>query len=491
MSYRNLLIVSMGLSLVACATTQEGDDGGTHGKAFLAAEAWRTQIPSSGTKKTFRPPQFTYRILKNGLKLYVSEFNPSGFPLVMVQLVSKGGISADSLAARGITHLTYQRTHLGGGSHVGLGFRSYLRQLSAYYGVDAGYDHGTLTLVGQPRHIERFIGLLYAIVTQPLDSEEWHSKYVGRLHDRIKEEVYNDPKSDALRHLMPTVFGLGHNYGGSEVGTSKTLKRAFYADVKKHFETIFHPKNSALVVVGDVSSKAVVRITKRVFGRWFSAGAPWRPSFRSRVKAPAEQVTLVHRKHMSQALVCIGQKVMARNHADTRAFQVANTIFGGQYQSRMQQTMREGGGYTYHGSSQVHWMYGASLFAACSKVEKSQAMRALKELLGEVDGMRSRPPGKADLKKAESYFSGQKVRSYQTLPQISSLAVQDFLGGPTSIRKAGMPNTEGSQTTEEQLKAITHQYFRSEQMKVLILGDAVELLTPLKSAKLGKVRVIW
>src|SRR5262249_56082213 len=103
--------------------------------------------------------------------------------------------------------------------------------------------------------------------------------------------------------------------------------------VRDFYEHWYHPNNTILSVVGDISAEDAAARVREAFGTW-EARADAVPS-RAGPPEPltARRVLLVDEPDASQAQIRIGSIAMARNGPQLLLSQVANTVLGGGFSS--------------------------------------------------------------------------------------------------------------------------------------------------------------
>ncbi len=188
------------------------------------------------------------------------------------------------------------------------------------------------------------------------------------------------------------------------------------------YRTHYRPGNALFIAVGDFSAPQMMEQIDRTFASWKPAEVPAAPT------APLPElrgrsVHLVHLPGAVQAQVLIGNHAITRKHPDWLRLALANSMYGGAFNSRLIMNIREQKGYTYSPRSGVHALRQHGYFSVHAAVRNEVVAATLTEMFYELDRMRSLPVGEDELSDARNYLSG--VFSL-------GLATQDGLAGQLS-----------------------------------------------------------
>jgi len=94
---------------------------------------------------------------------------------------------------------------------------------------------------------------------------------------------------------------------------------------------------------------------------------------------------VVDRPGAAQSQLWVGELGLGASSPDLYAAQVASTVLGGGFKSRLMANLRSGKGYTYGAFSTFDVRREPGLFVAVAPVVADKTPEALKELLGEID----------------------------------------------------------------------------------------------------------
>ena len=184
-------------------------------------------------------------------------------------------------------------------------------------------------------------------------------------------------------------------------------------------------------------------------------------------------VHLVHLPESVQAQIFVGNHAITRKHPDWLRLGLANSIYGGAFNSRLVMNIREDKGYTYSPRSGVHALRQHGYFSIHAAVRNEVVAATLTEMFYEMDRMRALPVGDAELADARNYLSG--IFSL-------GLATQDGLAGQlSSVYLERLPQ-DYLETYRERIRALTaadvlaaaRAHFDSANAQIVIVGDRAQ-----------------
>jgi predicted Zn-dependent peptidase len=189
---------------------------------------------------------------------------------------------------------------------------------------------------------------------------------------------------------------------------------------------------------------------------------------------PARRVFLVHLPGSVQTQILLGNRAITRKHPDWLRLTLANSIYGGAFNSRLVMNIREEKGYTYSPRSGMHSLRQHGYFSVGAAVRNDVVAAALKEIFYEIDRMRETPVGESELDDARNYMTG--VFSL-------GLATQDGLAGQLATATLEKLPEDYLETYRERIMALTsadvldaaQKYFDSAHAQIVIVGDRAQI----------------
>ena len=205
--------------------------------------------------------------------------------------------------------------------------------------------------------------------------------------------------------------------------TEAQVKAYRLQQLPEFYRTHYRPANALLIAVGDFSAPRNDGADRADFRLLETGGSSSRSEPRLCPNCAAGSVHLVHLPGAVQAQILVGNHAITRKHPDWLRLALANSMYGGAFNSRLVMNIREAKGYTYSPRSGVHALRQHGYFSVHAAVRNDVVAATLTEIFYELDRMRSLPVGEDELADARNYLSG--VFSL-------GLATQDGLAGQLS-----------------------------------------------------------
>jgi predicted Zn-dependent peptidase len=255
--------------------------------------------------------------------------------------------------------------------------------------------------------------------------------------------------------------------------------------LKEFYVQHYRPGNALLVMVGDFAPREMLGQIEKAFGAWAGdkteeAPNPALPDLHGR------RVSLVHLAEAVQSQVLVGNRAITRRHPDWLRLTLANSIYGGAFNSRLVMNIREAKGYTYSPRSGLHPLRQHGYFSVHAAVRNEVTAATLTEIFYEIDRMRSAAVGEDELADARNYLSG--VFSL-------GLATQDGLAGQLATATLERLPEDYLETYRDRILGLSaadvleaaQKYFDSANAQIVIVGDRAQLES--QAALFGQVEV--
>jgi predicted Zn-dependent peptidase len=457
--------------------------------ATLTAQAQlpdRGKAPVPGPPPVLRVPPVVKRALSNGLPVWVVEVHE--VPVVALSLVVRSGSSADPVGKFGVASFAAAMLDEGAGTRSALELADSVDYLGASLTTSSSFDASSVRLEVPVARLADALPIVADVALRPA--------FPQKELERIRQErltallqARDDPASIAAAALPRLVYGTSHRYGTLAVGTPETVKSVAAANLKDFHAAHYRPDNAALIVVGDVTTDALVPLLESAFGGWKNPSGP-KPTV---VLPPAPQLTtrrvfLIDKPGAAQSQIRIGTVGVPRSTADYFAIEVMNTVLGGSFTSRLNQNLREEHGYSYGARSGFDMRLTAGPFQAAAGVQTDKTAEALKEFFIELDGIRKPIPAD-ELSKAKNYVALAFPAEFETTADISGHLGEALIYNlPDDYFASYIPRVQAVTAAETQRAA--ERYIQPDKMAIVVVGDAKIIETPIKSLNLGPMRLV-
>ena len=164
-----------------------------------------------------------------------------------------------------------------------------------------------------------------------------------------------------------------------------------------------------------------------------------------------------------------------------------NTVFGGQFSSRLNMNLREEKGYTYGARSQFDWrVRQPGPFVASSSVQTAVTHLAVVEFLKEFEGMRGqRPLGAEELDFCKKYITRGYPAGFETptavAHQLETLVLYHL---PDDYFNTVVPKVHA--VTADDVLRVSKKYLDLGHSPVIVVGDRTKIEKPLGELPIGK-----
>jgi len=172
--------------------------------------------------------------------------------------------------------------------------------------------------------------------------------------------------------------------------------------------------------------------------------------------------------------VMLGNHAITRKHPDWFPFTLANSIFGGAFNSRLVMNIREQKGYTYSPRSSAHALRLHGYFSVGAAVRNDVVAATLTEIFYEIDRMRALPVADDELADARNYMSGVFSLGLATQSGLAGQLVNVYLNGLPEDYLETYREKIRSLTAAEVLAA-ARKYFDSANAQIVVVGDRAQV----------------
>lgn len=428
-------------------------------------------------------PAVTRVTLENGLRLVVAELNE--LPLVEFYAMVGAGAAQDPEDQAGLATLTAASATRGAGTLDAEAFARAVESLGGGVEAAAGTDGTIVNAEFLSEDFQRGLELLSLVLREPT----FASDEVRRARDQQLAGLIADleePTAIAERCFAAFLYG-SYPYGRPVDGRPTTVAKLDRGDVRAFHARWWRPNTTILAVVGAVPADTVIASVRAALGGW----QPSPEAVAQRVGPPspvtARRVLLVDKPDATQTQLRAGAIAMARNDPALLPAQVANTVLGGGFTSKLIEELRVKRSLTYGASSGFAARLTGGDFRM-STFTKSATTEETLSLALDVEGrFREGPIDPVALRKAKAYLAGQfplRVESADALA--ARLAEIEFFGLPPDdlvtyrTRLAAVGDADASRAAAQWMPD-------PERVAIVVVGNAAEVRGPLE-ARYGPVQ---
>ncbi len=432
------------------------------------ASSTRSETPSavpplSAARPVIWPPR-VQKTLSNGLEVVLVESHT--IPKFTGELFFRSGNAMVAAKAPGLADMTATVARTGTTKRASREIEEDLRRMGSDLSSGAGADTSVISFAGLVDFSNELLGLVSELAQQASFPVEEFERERRQLIEGLRIER-TTPGFLASERLRRVLFGA-HPYGTISP-TEAQVEGYRIEDLKDFYQRFYRPGNALLVMVGDFAPEKMMAQIEKIFGSWAAGPAEAAPN-PELPEAKARQVYLVQLPGSVQTQISIGNRAITRKHPDWLRLTLANSIYGGAFNSRLVMNIREQKGYTYSPRSGVHPLRQHGYFSIGAAVRNDVVAAALTEIFYEIDRMRTTPVGEEELDDAQAYLTG--IFSL-------GLATQDGLAGQLATATLEKLPGDYLETYRERVLKLTsadvldaaQKYFDSAHAQIVIVGD--------------------
>ena len=430
-------------------------------------------------------PPVTRATLDNGLRVLVAEYHE--LPLVEFYVIVGAGAAQDPAGKDGLASLTASSLKRGAGKLSAEELAKAIESLGGQIGAAAGTD-GTIVngefLAGD---FAAGLDLLRQVLTQPTFARD----EVRRARDEQLAGIVaslEQPGQVADKCYAAFLYG-SHPYGRPLDGRRKTVEKLDRGDVRGFYDRWYHPNDTILVLVGDVSADDAIAKLRAAFGAWKASPDALAPRTPPPAPATARRILLVDKPDATQTQLRFGNMSIARNHPDYLPAQVANTILGGGFTSKLIEELRVKRSLTYSAYSMFAARLTGGDFRVSTFTKTPTTVETLDLALAVTGEFRAQPPAPKALAKARTFLMGQFPLKLETPEALAGkLAEIELHGLPQDelttyrSRVARIDAAEVARVSKADIPSM-------DSVAIVVVGKASEIRAPLE-ARYGPVQVV-
>lgn len=436
-------------------------------------EDFRKSAPAPLAPVAFNISQPTETTLANGLKLVV--FEDKKLPLVSFRLIFRHGDIHEPANAVGLNSAVASMLSEGTESYSSKQLAEEIERLGAHLGASSGSDTTSLSASSLTLYASDILRLMAEMILKPAFPETELDLYRRNTIENLKFQR-SQAGFLADEQVSRLIYGT-HPYAKVSP-TAADIEKLTREMLIEHQTRTFIPNNAVFVIVGDVDKDELMKEIEDVFGAWES-GAVEDFAFDSMPKRDGRTLTIVDRKGSAQSNIVLANAAIERNHEDYFRALVMNQILGAGASSRIFMNLREEKGYTYGAYSKFDSRRLAGAFEATAEVRTAVTGDSLKEFFYELNRIRNEKVSDEELQDAKNFLAGVFPIRAETQEGLTNLLVQQQIYDlPADYLQTYRERV--NEITIEDVADAAEKYVQPENMAIVIVGDAEEILTQSK-----------
>ncbi|QDV35425.1 M16 family metallopeptidase [Tautonia plasticadhaerens] len=456
---------------------------GRGGEPRRAAPLDRSAAPAALAPVPFRAPSPERRALRCGAELWA--IPRRDLPVITASLAVPAGAGAHGPDRAGLAAMTAAMLDEGTASRSAVELAERAESMATSLWASAGWDGSYVGVRCLAPNLDRSLDLAADILLNPtFPGPEW-ARIRGQSLAALRARR-DRAESVASRVLLRALFGADHPYHVPSEGTASAVEGLDRADLVRFHGEHFRPVGSAWVVAGDLDPDAIAEQLDERLGDWAGA-VPRPPEPTSPAPPPGRRILLVHRPDAPQAAVRVGHLGVRRADEDYLDAVVLNQILGGQFTSRLNESLRERKGMTYGVRSAFDSRRGTGPFAVAASVQTDRAAEALADIAREIEALRGdRPPTPRELDDARRSLLEGQARHFETPSDLVSRFAGLFVHDLPPDHHARFPERLAGVDLDA-LSRVAGRRLRPEGLVAVVVADAAQVLDSLERLGWGEV----
>ncbi len=436
-------------------------------------------LPPLGEERPVPAPRVETAALPNGLAIQVVPWE--GVPLATARLVFRGGFSDDAPSEPGLARLLSAALREGTTTRSGAELADLAQEAGGDLLAGAGPDSLTVAASGLASRVPLLLDLVADAALRPAFPVDG----VERVKDLALEELEtseSEPFFLGVRAFAREVYG-GHPYSVVSP-TAASIDAVTPERLAAEAARRLRPDRALLLVAGDVDPETVFAEAERLLGGWKGEGAPPPP-----VPVPADprgprRIVVLDRPGSVQTNLLVGGPGIPRTDPDAYALELALTIYGGSFTSRLVQNLRETKGYTYSPGAGASWMAGRGSVRTFAAVRSEVTGAALNEILYEMERMATTEASEEEMERAFRRDAGSLAIGLQTASGVAEEVARFWVLGlpPEEIGRV-VPGL--AKVTKADVRRASRRVFGTGAARIVAVGDAAAIRAEL--ATLGEI----
>lgn len=442
------------------------------------------QRPLPAAVRPYQFPAIERATLSNGLRVMVVPMHR--LPIVTVMALVGVGASADPRGQEGLAAMTARTLDEGAGSLDGAALTERFEALGTSFEASADWDSTVARVTVTPSRLNEAVSLFAQILRAPLfPAGDVDRKREERIDDLA--QALAEPRGLADMRFTGLLYA-GARYGRPAAGNARSVE-ALRAEQLQAFHTAnYGPQTTTLVIVGDITLDAALKLADAQFGDWRGAASVVPAGLVDASDARRRSV-IVAKPDAPQTELRLGHAGVPRSNPDHLAVVVMNAILGGLFSSRINLNLREKHAFTYGASSGYDWRRAAGPFVVSTAVKTEVTDRAVQEMLREIDGMRAAPPSPEELSLATDYLAGVFPIRFESTAAVAGAVAGAVVHGLTDEWFRGYRDQVQAITRDDVHRA-AQTHLDPSRLLLLAVGDAAVIEAPLSALEHGTLEVM-
>ena len=453
-----------------------------------AAAAKTSAIPSYKelqfpALKQVKIPEVARFTLSNGMRIFLLEDHElpivSGFALV------RTGNLFDPPSKRGLGDVTAGVLRSGGTrTKTGDQIDEELENMAASVESSMGETSASVSFSGLKETSDKVLQVFKEVLTDPEFRQDKIDLTLNQIHSGIARRN-DEAQSISERELTNILYGRDNPYGWTI--EHEHVNRIQHEDLRQFYRRYYFPKNIMLAIYGDFSAAQMKEKLEALFTDW-RVEQPAVPSFPAVSAKPVPGVFLAEKPDVTQTFFGLGLLGGKLDDQDYPALQVATSILGSGFTSRLMSQIRTKLGLAYSIGAGWGAQYDhPGTFRIVGSTKSMSTADALEAAKKELEKMRTTEVTEQELKTAKDGVLNSFVFFFDSPSKtLNRVMMYEYFGYPKDFLFEYQKRI--SAVTRADVLRVYKDRIHPENLTIVAVGNPKDFGKPLDG--LGKVEKI-
>jgi zinc protease len=408
-------------------------------------------------------------------------------PIVTARIQLDAGAVREPAAKSGVAVLTANLLSEGTRELTGAQIAEKMAALGAQFGTGGQFGSVQASVTSLPNVFDEAFTLAAKTVTEPRFDEADFNR-VRATSIANFEQSMSSASGVANRVFVNAVYDPSTPYSRLSGGTKASLEGLTRDDVVNWHKTMYSPRNTTVMLVGDITMAAARSLVEKALGSW-NVAAPSLASLNNKIRpASGTRIILVDRPGSVQSSIIVGQGTVGWESPDYFGMQAIAQVLGGGFGSRINSNLREKHGWSYGAFSTFNPLVNAGTFYISSEIRTNATDSAIAESVKEYKRIVEEPVPAVEARDQLNNVVASFPSSVQT--------VQGLMARLANVVTYGLP-LDFYGTYRERLAAVTpadiarvgKSLLTPSAVTVVAVGDLKTIEAPIRALGIGTVEV--
>ncbi|MEO8575635.1 MAG: pitrilysin family protein [Gemmatimonadales bacterium] len=450
-----------------------------------AQPAAGTKPPAAGALRPYVLPAVQTFTLENGMRVLLVERH--SLPIVTARFVVDAGAVREPADKNGLAYLTADLLSEGAAGLTSAQMAEKMADLGAQFGTSANNGSAFVTVTALPNVFTEALTIGATALTNPtLSPVEFDRMRTSAI--AAYQQGQSTVNGIASKIFYKAIYDPGTAYSRLSGGTTASLTKLTRDDVVNWHKAMYSPKNTTLVLIGDLTVESARVAAEKAVGKWNTPGPSLTPFVGKGLASSENRVILVDRPGSVQSAILVGHSTAGYETPELLPMTAAGRVLGGGFSSRINMLLREKKGWTYGAFAQFNPLKGVGSFFINSSIRSNATDSALAESVREFRRLATEPVPSVELADQLTNVVASFPSSVQT--------IQGLMGRLNDVVVYGLP-LDYYNTYRERLAAVKPEdisragaaLLKPNGLTIVAVGDLKTIEAPVRALNLGTVEV--